>query len=89
MAYASHCREVFLCLELLESWDGHQKNLVCGPCLYFVVFMVERNQNCFNRISTANSNIKAKCLITLVSWINLTPVYNPGSFLDFVSSLVL
>lgn len=67
---------------------SEEPGLVVPACILWCLWL-GRNQICFNRISTASSNIKAKCLITLFSWINLTPVYNPDSFLDFVNSLVL
>lgn len=32
---------------------------------------------------------KNLCLVLIFSWVNLTPLYNPEQFLDFVNSLVL
>lgn len=49
----------------------------------------ERNQRCFDDISTARCQLKARCLVFLFSWVNHTPVYNPDLFLEFISSIIL
>jgi len=49
----------------------------------------KETKNVLMVLQLASLNLKARCLTTLSRWVNLTPVYNPDSFLDFISSLVL
>lgn len=71
---------------------NHQENLLNDTCLSFLVF-TERNRRCFDRLSSPNNFLKAKCLLSLFSWCNLTvwPRTNTEQFFlkKFFSSLVL
>lgn len=58
------------------------------PACILWCISTERNQRCFDGVSAANHSLKAKCLVNLFSSVNLTPVYNPESFLEFISYLV-
>lgn len=50
------------------------------PACILWCICTERNRRCFDGVSTANHSLKAKCLVNLFSWVNLTPVYNTESF---------
>lgn len=48
----------------------------------------EKNRRYFG-VLTPNHSIKARCLMYLLSWHNMSPVDSHDNFLNFVSSLVL
>ncbi|WMV11372.1 hypothetical protein MTR67_004757 [Solanum verrucosum] len=81
--------------EAYASWNtwrvdkSIKKVWVMIPGVIFWCLWTERNRRYFDRLSTPNHSLKARCLLMLFSWVHLTPVFSTEQFLDFVSSLVL
>ncbi|CAN4096893.1 unnamed protein product [Withania somnifera] len=59
------------------------------PACIFWCIWTERNFRCFEGTITPSHKLKARCLTSLYSWSNLSPVTSPNIFLDFISSLTL
>lgn len=81
--------------EVFESWsrwkvDSTIKNIwKMIPAAIFWTIWNERNRRCFDGLSTSQSMLKARCLLYLYSWVFLSPMDSPDSFLDFICSMVM
>ncbi|KAG5626471.1 hypothetical protein H5410_011689 [Solanum commersonii] len=58
------------------------------PACILWCLWIERNKRCFDGIPTPISSPKARCLISLFSWVNHSPVITVEFFLEFISSIV-
>ena len=59
------------------------------PAAIFWSIWKERNNRCFNGISTSLCTLKAQCLVSLFSWHFYANVNSVDNLLDFVSSVSL
>ncbi|CAN4128024.1 unnamed protein product [Withania somnifera] len=57
-------------------------------CIFWSIW-IERNRRCFYGVSTPISSLKAKCIASLFSWSNLSPINTADQLLDFISTLTL
>lgn len=77
--------------EVVVSWghltvDGAIRNTwrMIPACIFWCLW-TERNQRCFEGISTPNRSLKAKCLFSLFCWSNLSYVNSYTAFLDLLA----
>jgi len=81
--------------ETVESWSFWKVSKAIKsiwkmvPDCIFWCLRTERNRRCFDGISTPIHFLKARCLVYLFGWSNISPVNNVIPFLDFIGSMSL
>ncbi|XP_019233213.1 PREDICTED: DNA topoisomerase 3-alpha-like [Nicotiana attenuata] len=70
----SYIREAYTSWSLWEVDKAIKEIWLMIPAVIFWSLWNERNQRCFGGISTPNHTLKANCLLTLFSWVKLTPL---------------
>ncbi|WMV31905.1 hypothetical protein MTR67_025290 [Solanum verrucosum] len=82
-------REAFVCWSSWKVGKSVKQIWSLVPACILWCLWTERNKRCFDGTPTPISTFKARCLITLFGWVNLSPVLSVDSFLEFISSIDL